>query len=97
MLKPDALIEIRLLTPDQGGRQTPIVGEYFGCPLYVKGRAFDCRLFLEGKSIEFGRSCLIRVKFLIFEDAKPFLKIDGQISLWEGKTIATGRIVEIYN
>ncbi len=63
-MKPDAIIEVRFKTMTEGGRQGAIVGEFYGCPLFVDGKAFDCRLSLDGKTLPLGETYELAVKFM---------------------------------
>ena len=95
-MKSDAVIEITFLTTEEGGRKSLIEGDRYGCPILVDGRGFDCRFVLaEPSRFELGRTYQIGVKFLDAESAMAELKEGYAISLWEGKTIAKGRVVKL--
>lgn len=91
----DAVIEIRFKTAAEKGRQGPVVGDFYGCPLFVDGEAFDCRLILGGKTLALGRCYEVGVRFLNPHLALPLLSPGKAISLWEGKEIATGKVVRL--
>lgn len=88
----DAIIEVRFKTPSEGGRKTPITGNMYSCPLLIDGEGFDCRIWLGNKKIELGKIYDLEVSFLFRSLAKPHLNIGREISLWEGKEIANGKI-----
>jgi hypothetical protein len=94
-MKPDAVIKVRFKTPWQKGRQGAVVGEVYGCPLFVDGEAFDCRIYLEGKTLDLGKTCEVGVKFLNPQLALPQLSPGKSIYLWEGREIATGKVVRL--
>ncbi|WUR15000.1 hypothetical protein E7V67_007800 [[Empedobacter] haloabium] len=95
-MQPDALIAIRFLPPDEGGRAEPASGRWFGCPLFIEGEGFDCRLLLDGQVLQPGKSYELPVKFLRRENAEERLRVGAPVTLWEGKTIATGTISHVY-
>jgi hypothetical protein len=96
-MNPDVLIEVRFRTTSEGGRSRRIQGEFYGCPMFVNGAGFDCRLSLNGQNFELGQTYSVEAKFLCPEIALPMLHVDTKITLWEGKDVADGRIVKIFN
>ena len=95
-MKPDAIIEVRFKTTAEGWKTWDILGaEYFGCPLFVDGEGFDCRLLLGGRSILLGQKYELPVVFLCPDLALPKLAPGKAITLWEGKDVATGRVVRL--
>lgn len=96
-MKPDVTIRVRLLTTEEGGRSRGIAGPRYGCPLMVKEKGFDCRLLLQSSDLlELGNSYEVGVKFLNREAAVPELEVGKEVSLWEGKTIAVGKVVALH-
>jgi len=96
-MKPDAIIEIRLKTTDEGGREKPIsiLDQPFGCPLFVAGEAFDCRFLIENQRLELGSTYEIPIKFLCPKSAIQRLSVGTPFTLWEGKDIATGKVIRL--
>lgn len=95
-MQPDAVIEMTFLTTEEGGRKSPIEGDRYGCPIMVDGHGFDCRFVLgEASRLELGRTYQIGVKFLSPDLAMAELKEGDAISLSEGKTIATGKVLKL--
>ena len=92
----DVLIEVRFkrLT-SEGGRKGAIVGDRYGCPLFVDGEGFDCRIDTGGQSLILGETYVLAVKFMNPHLALPTVAIDKPITLWEGKEIAAGKIVQL--
>lgn len=98
-MKPDALIQVRFLTSAEGGRKSDLFFSRYGCPLLIEGNeenGFDCRFMLEADThLELGISHEIKIKFLNPDLALANLQEGAAISLWEGRTIATGQVVSI--
>jgi len=46
---PDIIIAVRFFLPEEGGRKTPIRGEFYSCPLFLGEEGFDCRLILNNR------------------------------------------------
>jgi hypothetical protein len=95
-MKADAIIEVRFKTPDEGGRQGDVTGgEFYGCPLFVEGEAFDCRVLLSGRTLQLGETYELPITFLNPALVLPKLSPGKPVKLWEGKDIATGKIVRL--
>jgi len=95
-MSPEAIIRVRFLTNDEGGRTTPISHGPYGCPLMVNGKGHDCRFIMEQDShYELGKIYEIPVKFLNPTLALKDITEGIEISLWEGKTIGIGSILKI--
>lgn len=94
-MNPDAIITVRFLTAEEGGRHMAIEGQYFACPLFVDNEGFDCRLLLDGQRIELGSTYEVPVKFLFRELALAKLAVGKEVLLWEGRNVARGQIVKI--
>jgi hypothetical protein len=94
-MEADVIIRIRLVDPIDGGRNSPIVGPDYRCPMFIRGNGFDCRLFDLGAGIQFGKDYDVGAMFLSPGDALLGAYAGEDITLWEGKTIATGKIVRV--
>jgi len=94
-MKPDIIISIRFLTTFEGGRETPVQGEFYSCPLFVGGEGFDCRLLLEGQRLDLGVIYEVPVKFLYREKTIQKIKPGMVVLLWEGRNVAEGKVLEI--
>lgn len=97
-MSPDAIINVRFLTTAEGGRLTAVERRACGfhaCPLFVNGEAFDCRLLLDRDRLELGECYEMPVAFLTPSLALPKLGIGTEISLWEGRIVATGTVTQI--
>jgi len=95
-MQPDALITVRFLPPEEGGRSQPAGGRTFGCPIFIDGEGFDCRLLLDGLVLQPGKLYEVPVKFLRRDYADERLHVGTPITLWEGRTIASGTISRVY-
>lgn len=95
-MKPDARLKVRFLTTEEGGRETAIHGDKYGCPVIFGGnKAFDCRFVLSGQELfELGKVYEIQVKFLNPELAIKEFQRGVEVSLWEGRIIAEGKVIE---
>lgn len=95
-LAPDAVVNIRLRTAEEGGRASDLgisSANPYGCPMYVEGRYFDCRwLLLDGQLLQLGAEYSVPLKFLSADLVAPFLMPGRAIQMWDGKVIADGVI-----
>ena len=67
----------------------------FGCPLFVAGEAFDCRFLITDQTLELGGTYEVPIQFLSPELVLPKLSVGTTVTLWEGKDIATGKVVRL--
>jgi len=94
--EPDAIVEIELFATQDGGRHSALPLPQYGCPVEISGEYFDCRVDLsEVGEILPGGKARVPIKFLYPEFVKPLLKFGLQFTLWEGRTIGSGRVVEV--
>ncbi len=95
-MKPDAYIKVRFKTPEENGRENPVMGAYYSCPMRIGCNEFyDCRLLLEGRKLELGVWSVVPVKFLDWGTVFPKLSVGTRFALWEGREIAEGEIERI--
>ncbi len=94
-MEPDAIIEVRFKTSAEHGRQTTVHGDYYGCPFMVDNEAFDCRLLLHGRDLELGKTYQVPVTFMNWQLVRPRLSVGKAFMLWEGKHVATGKVVRL--
>ncbi|WP_139188738.1 hypothetical protein [Variovorax sp. OV700] len=91
---PEIVVELELHDAAGGGRQRPLnEGEYRGVFL-VGEQGFSIRFVVpltssEGKLQKFG------VQFLVPEAALPHFPVGASFSMWEGRVIGHGRVLEI--
>ena len=96
-LQPDIEVRVRLLTPEEGGRRTPIVGASYGCPLFFDGSGFDCRIVNDHQlNLTLGETHYLALQFLNPDLVLPRLNEGAKITLWEGKTIAEGEVTKVF-
>lgn len=98
-MKKEAIIFVRFLTAEQGGRKSPIESDRYSCTLMIDdNQGFDCRFVLNSFTIfELGKEYEISVKFLNPESAFSHLSEGDEIFLWEGKNIGKGVIKKIFS
>jgi hypothetical protein len=96
-MKPDAIISVCFKTPEENGRNTAVQGDYYNCPLFIDGEGFDCRLLLGRNKLELGVRYEVPIKFLFPELVRTKLTVGKEVTLWEGKEIASGTVLKIYN
>ena len=94
-MSPDAYIEVRFRTTEEGGRKTPVTGEFYACPLFIDGEPYDCRLLIKNKTLELGHTYEVPVKFLNRDLVVPKLFIGKNVILWEGRDVADGKVTRI--
>lgn len=92
---PDAIIEVRFKTTDEGGREKPVVGDFYSCPFFIDGEGFDCRVFLGNQNIKLGEWYKLPVKFLHRDFVISKLSPGKPFTLWEGKDVANGIVLEV--
>ncbi len=94
-MMPDVFLEVRFKTPDEGGRNTPIRGDFYACPLFVDGEGFDCRLLIKDVTLELGQWYELPVKFMNKDLVLPKLSVGKAVTLWEGKDVASGKVLRL--
>jgi hypothetical protein len=95
-MKPDIIISVRFMPTSEGGRETPVQGQFYSCPLFIDGEGFDCRLLLDGRCLDLGASYDVPVKFLYRDKALPKMKPGAEVHLWEGRNIAQGQVIQVF-
>lgn len=95
----DLEMRIRLLTTAEGGRHTDIGGyplEFYSCPI-DRGDAhmYDCRVWLNGQRLKLGESYKVRASLLDPEHSLGRFQAGDQVTLWEGRTIGRGTVVDV--
>jgi len=94
-MQPDAVVEVRMNTTAEGGREGPVRGPVYGCVMFVDGEGFDCRLMVGDEELRLGETYELPVSFLHLEMVLPKLGPGKFVFLWEGKEIAGGRIARL--
>jgi hypothetical protein len=72
-----------------------IAQDLYRCTLLVTGEAFDCRLLVTSRILRPGETYELPVKFLSPHLVVPKLAVGTVVTLWEGKEIATGEVIEL--
>jgi hypothetical protein len=93
---PEIVVEIALLQSEAGGRKGPILqGEYRGV-LGVGEEHFSVRFFVPLEDgIAPGQAQRLGVQFLVPQAALPHFPVGVSFTLWEGRTIGHGQVLEI--
>jgi hypothetical protein len=95
-LPVDIIARIRFRTTKEGGRGTPTLYQWYGCLFEYGGEHFDCVLNLEKVGpVKLGDEITVSVGFLCPGLIKSRLSKGDTFTLWEGKTIADGEVIEI--
>ena len=98
-MQADILAEVYFKKTREGGRATNIKGtssdSSYGCSLFIANEGFECRLIIGNQLYELGKHYLIQIKFMRSTVALSKLTINSSFLLWEGKIIATGRVIKI--
>lgn len=92
---PDAFLKVRFNSPDEGGRKTSVKGDFYACPLFVDGEGFDCRILIKGRTLELGIWYELPVKFMNKDLVLPKLNVGKLVTLWEGRKVASGKVVRL--
>ena len=98
-IAPDFIASITLYPSDKGGRQYPIVGEWFGCPCKFDPKdfsAWDCRILTRGERFLPGETKQLGIVFMSREAAPMFYKV-GKFYLWEGHIIGEATVIASTN
>jgi hypothetical protein len=88
-IPPAFIATITLYPTDRGGRKSPIVGEWFGCPCKFHPEdqsAWDCRILNRGEHFSPGEIKQFGIVYLTPEAGVLFRKA-GKIYLSEGRII----------
>ncbi|MEO7255496.1 MAG: hypothetical protein ABIZ64_14820 [Casimicrobium sp.] len=85
---------IRFFTAAEGGRTTDLEGARYGAPLFVGGEGFDFRFNLPDARVLLGKWVEVELMFLYPDLALPKLPADTRFTVWEGKTVAEGIVLQ---
>lgn len=92
----EALAQVSLKTPEDGGRAGPLLRVTHRCIAVVGGSNLDCQLeFREEPPISPGDYARVRLKFPEDSAARSIVKPGVTFELREARVIGTGRIVEV--
>ena len=95
-MEADVVVDVEFLSKEEGGRSGPTPATFLGCPFGIDGEYFDCRLLLwEIGALSPGARARIPVAFLSPALVVPKLQAGKPFTLWEGKTIGRGTVVEV--
>jgi hypothetical protein len=95
---PEIIVEITLLPSEAGGRKGAIQhGEYRGV-LGVGSENFSVRFFVPLKDgFSPNQTQRFGVQFLVPDGALPHFPVGAEFSVWEGRVIGNGQVLEVVN
>lgn len=93
---PEIVVEITLLPSEAGGREGAILqGEYRGV-LGVGPENFSVRFFVPlADGFSPSQTQRFGVQFLVPEAALPHFPVGAAFTVWEGRVIGNGRVLEV--
>jgi len=93
---PEIVVEITLLPSEAGGRKGTILqGEYRGV-LGVGSENFSVRFFVPFEDgFSPNQTQRFGVQFLVPEAALPHFTVGTAFTVWEGRVIGNGRVLEV--
>lgn len=94
-IKPEIAVEVSLLPTERGGRQNPISEGEYRCVLSVGEENFSARFYIPQQGLIFEVPRKLYVQFLYPEMALPFFSVGTSFSVWEGKIIGNGKVIEV--
>lgn len=98
------LADIALKETADGGKTIPITGPIYSCPVFfddiaaLANSGWDCRILIgeHGEPIPPGGGAhAVAIVFLSPEIVLPHMKVGVTFTLWEGRTIGSGTVVEV--
>jgi hypothetical protein len=95
-VRPEIVVEITLSPTENEGRTASIQqGEYRGV-LSVGKDSFSVRFFVPLENgIAPSQTQRFGVQFLVPEAALPFFSVGASFSVWEGREIGHGKVLEV--
>lgn len=96
-ITPEIKAEIFFLSSTEGGRISALSqGEYRGV-LGVGNEHFSIRFFVAPEhSVSPGKSGIFGIQFLAPNAALPHFKKGTSFTVWEGKVIGHGEVIEVF-
>ena len=98
-MQADILAEVYFKKTSEGGRAINIKGtssdSSYGCSLFIANEGFECRLMIGNQLFELNKHYVMQIKLMRSTVALSKLTINSSFLLWEGKIIATGRVIKI--
>ena len=93
---PEIIVEITLHPSEADGRKGAILqGEYRGV-LGIGSENFSVRFFVPLKDgFSPNQTHRFGVQFLVPEAALPHFPVGAEFSVWEGRVIGSGRVLEV--
>ena len=97
LIAPEIIAEIMLSPTEEGGRLSSITDGVYRGVLSVAAGLFSVRWFVPTSTslVPGGRSGTFGVQFLAPEPALPSFPVGTSFSLWEGRDIGSGVVLQI--
>jgi len=96
-VEPEIIVEITLLPTEAGGRSCAISGGEYRGVLGVGLENFSVRFFVPIEcSLSLGETQRFGVQFLFPEAALPYFSVGVTFTVWEGREIGCGRVLEVF-
>ena len=95
MREPDIYALVRFANPEEGGRDTAIVGDHYGCVFAVNESGFECRLVLREGMMPLGVEQPVPIIFMNPDTVLRKIRVGDRFHLWEGKNIAAGIVEQV--
>ncbi|MEW9900965.1 hypothetical protein ABWL39_20285 [Chitinivorax sp. PXF-14] len=94
-ITPEIVVEITFLSTEEGGRQGQILGGEYRGILGVGNEHFSVRFFVPLEGSTLGSVQRFGVQFLVPQAALPHFPVGASFSVWEGKVIGHGKVLEV--
>ena len=91
---PELRVRIELLTAAQGGRSSPLRGGEFKTVFGIGRTHWSCRLAVPDAELDAALAHVVEVQLLV-EDARQHFPLGASFSVWEGRHIGNGLVLEI--
>ena len=95
---PDAIVEVRFMTHEEGGRTEPVDPAHFSAVFEID-RAYHSGRFLPflsgGEFMELGRSYEVPVVFVFPELVLHKIFAGKILPIWDGRVVATGKVIRV--
>lgn len=95
--KNDIIAEIKFFSTEQGGRESPVPQERYGCIFTYQNENFSCfPIIPDSKEICPGDEVILEIKFLYPNLIKQNLKVGDKFTLREARVIAEGKVIKVF-
>jgi translation elongation factor EF-Tu-like GTPase len=93
--KNDIVADVRFFSTEEGGRESPIPQQRYGCIFTYQNENFSCFPMIPNNvQVCPGDKVTLEIKFLYPNLIKPKLKVGDKFTLRESRVIAEGKVRE---